>query len=63
MHFVAGIAVWQRPGRQGIQSSILGGGKRIFPLASDQSSSEAHPVFYRGPFPGGKTWPGRNADD
>jgi hypothetical protein len=40
-------------------------GQRIFLLAP-ASGSRAHPAFYTvgtvGPFPGGKTWPGRDAD-
>jgi hypothetical protein len=61
-------SVWLRAGRLGDRGSILGKGKRIFPLASvprpalgpTQSSVQLVPG---GPSPGAKERPGRDADN
>jgi hypothetical protein len=48
------------------RGSIPGRGEGFFPVASVQTSSEAHPasclMSTRSPFPGGKARPGRDAD-
>jgi hypothetical protein len=52
--------------RLGDRGSIPSRGERIFPLASVQTGSGAHPAYCTmgtgGPFPGAKTRSGRDAD-
>jgi hypothetical protein len=59
----------QYPRRQSFSRSVIlasSSSKRIFPLASVQTSSGAHPASRTmdpgGPFPGAKARPGRDAD-
>jgi hypothetical protein len=64
--YLSQCSVWLRTGLLGDRGSILGRGKRMFPVACVQTGSGAHPVSYpmgtRDPFHGGKAWPGHDAD-
>jgi hypothetical protein len=59
-------SVWLRAGRSGDQGSIPDRGERIFPLASVSrpalGPTQPRTMGTGGPFPGGKAWPGRDAD-
>jgi hypothetical protein len=60
------VSGWLRAGRPGDLGSIPGRGERIFPLASVETGSGAHPASYTmstgGSFPGAKARPRREAD-
>jgi hypothetical protein len=61
-----GPYLWNRVPKKRLENYILHFKFLIFPLAPNQSKSEAHPAFYPmstgGPFPGSKARPGRDAD-